>query len=187
MNRVSTLWSGAVAEHGSGSPHDRLEVAAGGPEYMSKAKLRKKYLTALSQKWSKTLESSCLKSHTLQPVFFGSLWSPFDHSWITFKDHLDMGYSFLTPEAFFSGYTDRNGGMTRTRSTLKCMHDHIRHELTIIVKPHDVNKRCLIFTNIMPSLFSIGFISAISEMEHMSPPNRALFFQGVRSPPPPFA
>jgi hypothetical protein len=29
---------------------------------MSKAKLRKKYLTAFSQNWSKTLELSCLKS-----------------------------------------------------------------------------------------------------------------------------
>ena len=95
-----------------------------------------------------------------------------------------MGNSFLTPEAFFSGYTDRRA-FTRTRSTLKCMHDHIRHELTIIVKPHDVNKRCLMFTNIGPSRLLIGFISAISEMEHMSPPNRALFFQGVRLKPSP--
>jgi hypothetical protein len=174
---VSPLWSGAVAEHGSGSPHDCLESAAGGPEYRSKATLKKKYLTNFSRKWSKTLESSCLKSHTLQPVFFGSLWSLFDHSWITSKDPLDMGYSSLTPEAFFWGYTDRRA-FTRTRSTLKCMHDHIRHELTIIVKPHDVNKRCLMFTNIGPSRLLIGFISAISEMEHMSPPNRALFFQG---------
>jgi hypothetical protein len=106
---VSPLWSGAVAEHGSGSPHDCLESAAGGPEYRSKATLKKKYLTNFSRKWSKTLESSCLKSHTLQPVFFGSLWSLFDHSWITSKDPLDMGYSSLTPEAFFWGYTDRRG------------------------------------------------------------------------------